>query len=299
MAESGGTPRDYGLRVQSHPVLMVTSRLKMRSARNLALSFSGNVLETVALWRDAPTLRANLDATTVLLRSLGTPHETDPVRHRGTATGKWTGYLWNNVPFVLVDDFLCAYRTHPAAHRVNGAMLAEFIRSMNDVGELTSWTVALLGGGDGGTEDFGGLAPVERIQRKAADPGSDRYSIGRLLSPRDEAIDLDEKAWDAALEETRRMHRADAARRQAREEPDQPSGVAVRKVRGFGTQEVEPHPERGLLLLYALDPDYAELAAGTPSVIAFGISFPGSNAGRKVMYKVNNVLWEQEYGPAD
>ena len=35
MAESGATPRNYGLRVQSHPVLMVTSPLKMRSARNL------------------------------------------------------------------------------------------------------------------------------------------------------------------------------------------------------------------------------------------------------------------------
>jgi hypothetical protein len=33
--------------------------------------------------------------------------------------------------------------------------------------------------------------------------------------------------------------------------------------------------------------------------MAFGISFPGSNSGTKVEYKVNNVLWDQEYGPAD
>jgi len=37
----------------------------------------------------------------------------------------------------------------------------------------------------------------------------------------------------------------------------------------------------------------------TPPVIAFGISFPGSNSGLKVEYKVNNVLWEQEYGSAE
>ena len=29
------------------------------------------------------------------------------------------------------------------------------------------------------------------------------------------------------------------------------------------------------------------------------MSFPGSNRGEKVEYKVNNVLWEQEYGSAD
>lgn len=57
MAESGGTPRDYGLRVQSHPVLMVTSFLKMRTARSLMLSFSGCILETVALYRDTGPLQ--------------------------------------------------------------------------------------------------------------------------------------------------------------------------------------------------------------------------------------------------
>ena len=39
MSESGGTPREYGLKVQSHPVLMVTSPLKMRTAKNLMISF--------------------------------------------------------------------------------------------------------------------------------------------------------------------------------------------------------------------------------------------------------------------
>jgi hypothetical protein len=34
-------------------------------------------------------------------------------------------------------------------------------------------------------------------------------------------------------------------------------------------------------------------------VVAFGISFPGSRSGVTVEYKVNNVLWEQEYGAAE
>lgn len=95
------------------------------------------------------------------------------------------------------------------------------------------------------------------------------------------------------------MHRADAARSQGQDGPDQPNGVAIRKIRGFGAEGVAPHSERGLLLLYALDPAGAGLPSDAPVVIAFGISFPGSNAGRKVSYQVNNVLWEQEYGPSE
>ncbi len=62
MQAGGGTPRDYGLKVQSHPVLMVTSRVKMRTARTLELSFSGQVVETVAFHRDPIILKRNVRA---------------------------------------------------------------------------------------------------------------------------------------------------------------------------------------------------------------------------------------------
>ena len=54
------------------------------------------------------------------------------------------------------------------------------------------------------------------------------------------------------------------------------------------------------LLIYYLDPrqDWTGLPSGAPEVAAIALSFPGSNAGVKVEYKINNVLWEQEYGPA-
>ena len=121
------------------------------------------------------------------------------------------------------------------------------------------------------------------------------------MSPRDESIDLDEPAWIAALSATREAWRADPARLKTGKEPDAPSGPAVRKIRGFGADGIPAHPDRGVLALYALDPMKADanFPEGTPPIIAFGVSFPGSNSGLKVEYKVNNVLWEQEYGPAD
>jgi hypothetical protein len=300
MAESGATPRDYGLRVQSHPVLMVTSRLKMRTARNLMLSFSGQLVETVAFYRDRTRVQRNLDGFLQLVAKLSDP-EVDPIRLRDGARQQWTGYLWNNVPAEHIVEFLLGYDTHPEAYKVNSRLLAEFISSMWKDRELTHWTVAVIGGGEGAVLPIGDGLAVDMLKRTANTPHEDRYSIGRLLSSRDEAIDLDESAWSAALELTRQAWKPDPARNGSDKPPDAPNGPAIRRIRGSGKDAVPAHRERGVLLLYALDPAEAkaDFPSDTPPVIAFGISFPFSTSGTKVEYKVNNVLWEQEYGPAE
>ncbi len=306
MAESGATPREYGLKVQSHPVLMVTSRLKMRTARDLRLSFSGDVVETVSLFRDQAVLGKNLTSTRKLLSSAGSPVPSrsegalpEVERVRNGRPQRWQGYIWEGIPGAEIADFLVSYQTHPDAYKVNGPLLAEFIQSMGREGELTRWTIALLGGGSAGFEILDGISVRMTKRAPKGRQEDNRYSIGRLLSPRDESIDLDEVAWNAALAETRKAWPSDPGRLQGKEEPDQPSGPAIRKIRGFGVEGlVAPHPERGLLILYLLDPAEATMPEATPPVVGFGISFPGSNSGLKVSYKVNNVLWEQEYGPA-
>lgn len=307
MAASGATPREYGLKVQSHPVLMVTSRLKMRTAKNLMLSFSGQVKETVSLYKETKELEKNLQATKRLVEAMGKPNEIGPERPRDGKTDKWSGsFLWSNVSADSILDFLLQYKTHPASYKVNSSILAEFVRSMANYGELTQWTVALIGVGSG--ENWYEYTPTIRVRmsKRGSDKNiTDRYAIGRLLDPRDEAIDLGEAEWKAALAITREDRKPDAARLQDSKEPEMPNGPAIRRVRGFGAEGIAGHPERGVLLIYTLDPkldpNQADigLPENTPPVVAFGISFPGSQSGVKVEYKVNNVLWEQEYGASE
>ena len=161
--------------------------------------------------------------------------------------------------------------------------------------------VAVIGGGEGARLALRDDVVIDMMKRKMKGTHDDRYSIGRLMSPRDEAIDLDEDAWKAALQVTRAAWHADPGRREDVEEPDTPNGPAVRRVRGFGAPGVKAHAERGLFCVYGLDPQEAEAGFpdDTPPIAAFAISFPGSNSGTKVEYKVNNVLWEQEYGSAE
>ncbi|MBF0416401.1 MAG: Z1 domain-containing protein [Magnetococcales bacterium] len=297
MAATGATPREYGLKVQSHSVLMVTSRLKMRSAKDLKLSFSGQLFETVVLYRTKEKLDHNLLTAQRLIALLGRP-EVNPERIRNKSQQKWEGsFLWNDVPASEIIDFLLHYKTHSGAHKVNSQLLAEFIQSMSVTGELTRWTVAVIGGGEGSSLSLRDDITINMMKRKMKATQDDRYSIGRLMSPRDEAIDLDETAWNAALQ----MTKEDPNRKKELDEPNAPNGPAIRKVRGFGAAGVAAHPERGLFFLYGLDPKLASagFSENTPPIIAFAISFPGSNSGTKVEYKVNNVFWEQEYGPAE
>ena len=295
MAASGATPREYGLKVQSHPVLMVTSRLKMRTARSLALSFSGNLLETVTFHRERHILERNLDAARRLLAKLGKP-QSDPIRVHGRKT-VWEGsYLWEGVDADDVIGFLETYKSHPEAHKVNSDLLAEFIRSLVRENELTDWTVALIGAGrgKGGHHVFHEGLTVRQLERTAHGRHPDRYSIGRLMSPRDEAIDLDESSWNAALNKARSAFHADPGRNRSRTEPDAPNGPAIRKVRS---------KTRGVLFLYVLDPAHAGPDSGLdddgPPVVGFALSFPASSSGVRVDYEVNNTLWEQEFGGSE
>ena len=296
MAASGATPREYGLKVQSHPTLMVTSKLKMRTAKDLELSFSSQLLETVTFHREPEILADNLRAAERLILSLGGP-QSDPRRRRAGSEYVWEGsHLWEGVAADDIIDFLDGYRSHPEAHKVSSVHLAEFIRSLVQKNELMRWTVALIGAsrGKGKTRTLGGKVKVKMLERRAHGRHPDRYSIGRLMSPRDEAIDLDEAAWMKALESTRNAFHTDPGRKGRRTEPEVPGGRAIREIR--------PR-DRGVLFLYVLDPtlagDDAGLLLESPPVLGFAISFPASNSGVRVKYKVNNILWEREYGGSE
>ena len=312
MKDSGATPRDYGLRVQSHPVLLVTSPLKMRTAKDLQLSFSGEILETVALHSSADMLSRNLDATTRLIQACGAPEESPEIfRTRGEDRKKWNGHLWNNVSSDVIAEFFDAYTTHPAVRKVKSPLIRDFIRSMADIGQLTSWTVYLADGGVGGSYQFNGGPRIDRMIKRIADNArTDRYAIGRPVSPPDESIDLNGPAWDAAMAKTIKKWNLDhgSAEEGRPDLPKVPSGKAIRYVRGMGAPElgIKASPERGLLILYPLDPCQADFKPGfgdwKEPIIAFGLSFPASDAGVKVKYVVDHLTqaqWAQEYGQVD
>lgn len=295
MMESGMTPREYGLKVVSHPVLMVTSPLKMRTAKTLHLSFSGEIVETISFFKDPKKLQQNLDALTSLVNSLGEAASI-PIQKRIDREDRWSGVCWHGAKAQDVIDFLRSYETHPDSRKVKSQMLASFIEEMTLAGELTSWTIAVIGGGVERTELVAGT-PIKRMKRTNKSLATeDKYSIGRLLSPQDEALDFDEASWSAALEWTRKDWKPDPGRSKGRDLPELPSGPTLRRVRGEGRGQIPAHPEKGLLLLYLLDPEKSGVEIVQEPVVGFAISFSSSKAGKSVPYEVTSLLWEQLNG---
>lgn len=298
MAVLGQTPKDYGLRVKSHPELLVTSRVKMRHGIELDVDFSGVMAETTLFPRSPDLLRQNEAAASDLVSELGPADETDPVRNRSFSMQKWAGTrVWRAVSAQSVIRFLKGYRTHRDSYKVNSLQLAEFIGKKNASGELTSWDVVILNGASTKVWDteYGTFSLIQRKQRDRFDSDKDQaerglYIIRRLLAPRDEAIDLNEAEYAEALSETVRSWQQDPGRSRRKIPPEDPTGPAIRAVRG------RYHPERGLLLLYPLDPGETKPTVEFDGpIIGFGASFPSGGRRASVRYTVNNVYWQQEY----
>jgi len=280
MALIKATPLEFGLRVASHPGLLVTSRMKMRDGKKIPVSFNGDISETTVFFRSKDELDSNLAAADHLLASLGAP------RPRGGT------YLWNTTSSSVLE-FLDGYKTHPNAPRADAALLARYIRKQNALSspELTDWTVALVGLSKKQDLNDAVIAGhhVWCIRRERKRFSRDAVSIQRLLSPGDEGLDLDEKVVAARYEEM-----VEGLRRDGREDeipawkPDDPPAVWLRSVRS---------PKSGLLLIYPLD--RAWLNDGVEEVvvpvlpIGIGVSFPGTKTRTKV-YMVNRTWRENE-----
>ncbi|KZS49636.1 Z1 domain-containing protein [Rhizobium anhuiense] len=299
MVAAGATPKQFGLRVKSHSVLTVTSRAKMRNARAMQLTYSGDLLQTIVFPNRKDDIAANFQAAERFVTALGPSLDLDQQNYV-SGNQKWNGHFWREVSALSVISFLREYRTHPASFRIMSPLIADFIEEMNKDRELTTWTVALIGK-DSGPDDkhrtVGGCS-VNMLKRNRTTEHADRYSIKTLISPRDQAIDLTEQEWKAALELSRKTWRNDTDRNEGKEPPSEPRGPQIRHILGDGVAEagIAHRRERGLLMLYLLDParsEVAELADADP-VAAWAISFPSSTSERRVSnsrYIGNSVLW--------
>jgi hypothetical protein len=292
MVAVGATPREYGLRVQSHPVLLVTSRVKSRHSIQLQLSYAGAISETVTFHRDVNVVNLNVDAVVELLTSCGLPEES-PSRSRPQGRERnWRGsYLWQGVSADKVVSLLRRMKFHPRAYRVHGELLAQYILGQNQHAELTQWSVALLSAA-GGKQGRVGPYPLSLVQRaNEAESEAGYYAIRRLLSPEDEAIDLECDDYEAALIATQQAWTIDPGRSRRETPPEQPSGPMLRRQR---------KPQNGLLLIYPLDPASVpvkdEADRPTSPIVGIGVSFPGSKTDVKVDYRVNSIYYEQELG---
>ncbi len=275
MVSVGAMPKDYGLKVRSHPLMLITSAVKMRSGTELSLSYSGDISETIIFDTERTKVQENLNAANSLLRNLGKP------RLEGSKAG---GYLWESVETTQILQFLERYQTHPEARRADTRLLSRYIRRQNEQNELTTWSVLLASSGLGDAQDLSGSfdgRAVGGIQRDYhGEKMEGRYTIRRLVSPSDEGVDLEPAEWKKAHEQTIAAWTTSKRKNKSPEPPKVPSGKASRGARP---------KNRGLLLIYPLDGRTARTQEDVP-VIGIALSFPESDTAKEISYRVNNVF---------
>lgn len=286
MCEMGETPANYGQRVQSHPVLMVTSQVKMRHTAEMKCSYQGAISETIVFSREGTEVDNNFEAANQLIEKISTyaSMQQRPVRDTSDKVTKGK-YLWSGVSPDDILAFLKTYKTPQHARRVNTTLLAQYIEKQMEAGDLGNWSV-LIAGKEPTKDNAISMAGCLTGQLKRAnhpvfseEPSTEpsAYRIRRLVSPQDEAWDLSEPRYADAmkLEE----------RREDGSERSYPGGPEIRANRDKND---------ALLILYPLKSQEFTQPVGTDKgYMGFAVSFPGNKAAKPITYRVNEVYQGQ------
>jgi hypothetical protein len=158
------TPREFGLRVRTHPdtVLLITARNKMSTGMDVDqvwdVSLMGRMIESTRLHSDRKRNEDNLSQLERFVERLGSPK-----KREGTAL------VWSGVSADAVADLLEAFLIHPLNFDFQGDSIATFLRDVVGRGPLLSeWTVALPVAGEGRPVSLTALPQVDirATQRK-------------------------------------------------------------------------------------------------------------------------------------
>ena len=132
MEQEGGTPRDFGLRVRSHPTsLIVTARNKMGSSRHVPVSvgLANKLIETTWLTRDQTAQDVNRRTARALVDAL-TAAGAEPTKDPYAGHGR----VFPNVSVDLVLDFIQAFQNDPTSSRTAREPVMEYIAGGRRVG---------------------------------------------------------------------------------------------------------------------------------------------------------------------
>lgn len=141
MNEYNRTPLDFGLRVASHPEMLISARNKIKTGQERYLTFSNTVSQTRSLDVNADIYNCNFKATEKLLERLGS-ESTDHWEKLGRKS-ETDHIFWDNVNGEIIADFFAEYRTSQKANKVNSLHISDYIRDQIRLGGLTTWTVCL------------------------------------------------------------------------------------------------------------------------------------------------------------
>ena len=201
------TPKDFGLRVASHPMLEITSRNKMRTGQEFKRDFSCKLSQTRVFDIDGEQYDRNFEAVEDLLYAIKgcriTAEQYQQILGR-KAPGEH--FFYQNVSAHDIANFFESYETSKTATRANSKYMADYIRTMNSdgIGGVKSWTVCLINMDNGEKFDIADLQGVGggilRREGTGVDFSATTASIHTMTSADHEYMDYDSDTYKRVLE---------------------------------------------------------------------------------------------------
>ena len=285
MDEVDQTPEDFGLRVATHPTLLITSRNKLRNGIETMRDYSCKLSQTRVFDINGETFDHNFEAVEVLLKSIGKHITAEQYRNEFQKEKPGGHYFWRKVSGQLVAAFFESYETSAAASRANSKYMADYVREMNRVGGLTDWTICLINIRQEGKRDFqiAGLSVGAGIYRKEGSgvdsKAGNMVSIHTMTSAGHEYYDYTKKL-DSEREKLKERLESEGKR-----------GISER-IRS-ATREFS----KGLLLLYPIADagKLRESMIGHKTPFGFAAVFPDRKGkGKLKSYRLNEIAVERD-----
>jgi hypothetical protein len=135
----GLTPIQLGVRIRTHPALNTISQLKMQSATDLDISYSGIFLQTIQFkFQDITWLTNNINATRSLISLIGEHGVGSMIRENAHI-------VFRNVPVEYISSFLGKYYFYENDTLLQNKLLRSYIDAQNKFGDLLWWNVVIIG----------------------------------------------------------------------------------------------------------------------------------------------------------
>jgi hypothetical protein len=289
MAQNQEKPIDVGLRIRSHPTMSVTSANKMRHSFECSLTYSGSKIQARYInTNNAKVQQGNLDAVIDLMKGASKLAAGVSQSHfREYASSK----LFRGVPSELILQFIDSFKFSAANTKFERKLLSDYISDLAEAGELHDWSIAMMSAQSGEVLELPGHSKIFLLERSAlrnssTDIDPESVQLRSLSAPGDELIDLGDRI----------PNHLGSVELLLQKGTERTSEVQLRR-------EWRPK-ERGLLILYPLNPKQSQLATEASSHFSltepirathpvFGVAFvfPHTNSPRsRHIYIANQSL---------
>ena len=286
MANMNSDPEHYGIKVRTHPKgMLITALNKMRNSKECKVTYSGSLIQIPRYYKNNEINKNNIDFTSKWLIELGKPS-------KYPSEETYWNYLWEDVPADEIITFINNVKIHSTCFDASPNVTSHYIQALNqeEDPELIKWTVELVSNkvlpkNIDTSINVGGvrIIPTWRTDANAGED-SDTVTMQKdaLITEVHQSVDLSEKEYQEALEET--ITEFESGNSRVKSRPTIPSPRIVREHRSY---------KKGLLIIQIFESGIDNEHPYDELYLGYAISFPKSKTAQEITYKVDEVYWDK------